>query len=70
MGPLGLSLVMICFGFSTTFWQLVLFRGLQGTFNGGIGVGKTMIAELVDATNIAYALGLEPAVWSTGIILG
>ena len=37
-GPLGLSLAMIVFGMSTTFWPLVLMRTLQGIFNGNIGM--------------------------------
>jgi len=38
IGPLGLSISMLMFGLSTTFWPLVFFRCLQGTFNGNIGV--------------------------------
>jgi MFS family permease len=70
LGPLGLGFVMIFFGFSTKFWQLVLWRGFQGAFNGSIGVGKTILAELSDSTNVAYAYSFEPAMWCTGIIIG
>ena len=38
LGPLGLSLVMLGFGVSTHFWSLVMFRCLQGVFNGNIGL--------------------------------
>lgn len=69
LGPLGLSIAVMCFGFSTSFWQLLVFRALQGSFNGGIGVGKTVVAELSDSTNIAYAFSFEPAMWCTGVIL-
>jgi len=36
-GPLGLSVAMVMFGTSTTFWPLVGWRCLQGVFNGNIG---------------------------------
>jgi len=35
--PLGLTVAMLGFGTSTTFWPLVAFRCFQGIFNGGIG---------------------------------
>lgn len=36
-GPLGLAIVMVGFGLSKRFWLLVVFRCLQGGFNGNIG---------------------------------
>ena len=33
---------MLFFGFSTTFWPLVVLRGLQGSFNGNIGVSLVL----------------------------
>lgn len=38
IGPLGLSISMLLFGLSTTFWPLVVLRCLQGSFNGNIGL--------------------------------
>ncbi|KAF8643534.1 hypothetical protein AX14_009544 [Amanita brunnescens Koide BX004] len=38
LGPLGLSLVMLGFGMTTGFPGLVIFRCLQGAFNGNIGI--------------------------------
>jgi MFS family permease len=46
LGPLGLALSMFAFGLSKAFWPLVIFRCLQGTFNGNIGVSKTMMMEV------------------------
>ena len=43
LGPLGLTITMIGFGMSTKFWSLVLFRCLQGTFNGNIGTRVTLL---------------------------
>ncbi|KAF6748560.1 major facilitator superfamily domain-containing protein [Ephemerocybe angulata] len=70
MGPLGLSFAMLGFGLSKTFWPLVLFRTLQGFFNGNIGVSKSVIAEITDSTNIGDAYAPTPLMWSCGTTLG
>ncbi|KAF8634151.1 hypothetical protein AX15_001051 [Amanita polypyramis BW_CC] len=70
LGPLGLSMAMLSFGASTSFWPLVYFRFLQGTFNGNIGVAKSVLAEIADKTNIADAFATIPVVWSIGATLG
>jgi MFS family permease len=36
-GPFGLSLATLGFGMSSSFSSLLIFRCLQGTFNGNIG---------------------------------
>ncbi|KAJ7284506.1 member of major facilitator superfamily multidrug-resistance, DHA1 sub-family [Mycena rebaudengoi] len=69
-GLIGLSMSMYCFGLSRTFWGLVLSRSLNGALNGNIGVIKSMVAEMTDATNIAQAYALMPLAWSTGGVLG
>ncbi|KAF7964934.1 hypothetical protein HWV62_1611 [Athelia sp. TMB] len=56
MGLFGLSLSMICFGLSKTFWALVVSRCLAGALNGNIGVMKSMMAEITDSTNIAQGI--------------
>ncbi|KAL1744530.1 major facilitator superfamily domain-containing protein [Schizophyllum fasciatum] len=63
-GPLGLALSMYGFGLSKAFWQLCIFRFLQGTFNGNIGVSKSVMAELTDSTNRARAFAMMPLMWS------
>ncbi|KAF8872620.1 major facilitator superfamily multidrug-resistance, DHA1 sub-family [Infundibulicybe gibba] len=70
LGPLGLSLAMFGFGVSQKFWQLVVYRSLQGVFNGNIGVSKSVTAEITDATNIADAFALLPLMWSVGVTVG
>ncbi|KAF8894253.1 major facilitator superfamily domain-containing protein [Mucidula mucida] len=62
LGPLGLALSMVGFGLSKNFWFLVLFRCLQGIFNGNIG--------LTDSTNIGDAFAFLPLVWSIGSTTG
>ncbi|THU89792.1 MFS general substrate transporter [Dendrothele bispora CBS 962.96] len=70
LGPLGLTLAMLGFGLSKTFWSLVLFRCFQGTFDGNIGVGRTLMMEITDSTNRADALTYIPIMWSLGITVG
>ncbi|KIY74331.1 MFS general substrate transporter [Cylindrobasidium torrendii FP15055 ss-10] len=70
LGPLGLSFAMVGFGLSNKFWLLVLFRCLQGVFNGNIGVAKTVIAELTDDTNVGDAFAVTPFLWSVGVTIG
>ncbi|KAF8183403.1 member of major facilitator superfamily multidrug-resistance, DHA1 sub-family [Pholiota molesta] len=70
IGLAGLSVSMYCFGLSKTFWGLVLSRSLNGALNGNIGVIKSMMAEMTDATNISKAYAYMPIAWSTGGTLG
>ena len=46
IGPLGLSMAMLIFGLSKSFWGMVVARTLMGVFNGNIGVSKTVMAEV------------------------
>ncbi|TFK75086.1 major facilitator superfamily multidrug-resistance, DHA1 sub-family [Pluteus cervinus] len=69
-GPLGLCLAMLGFGLSKGFWSLVVWRCLQGIFNGNIGVSKTVMAEITDSTNLADAIAMIPLMWSVGSTSG
>ena len=42
IGLLGTSASCLGFGFSTKFWQALVFRTLGGSLNGNIGVMRTM----------------------------
>ncbi|KAE9402492.1 member of major facilitator superfamily multidrug-resistance, DHA1 sub-family [Gymnopus androsaceus JB14] len=70
IGLFGLSMSMYCFGLSRTFWGLVLSRSLSGALNGNIGVIKSIMADMTDATNISQAYAYFPIAWSTGGVLG
>ncbi|KAJ3936874.1 MAG: major facilitator superfamily multidrug-resistance, DHA1 sub-family [Lentinula lateritia] len=70
IGPLGLALAMLSFGFSQSFWWMVLSRAAMGVFNGNIGVSKTLMAESTDDTNRADAFTLMPIVWTVGTTIG
>ncbi|KAF7323569.1 Protein ZINC INDUCED FACILITATOR-LIKE 1 [Mycena kentingensis (nom. inval.)] len=70
LGPLGLGLTLVGFGFSETFAGLVFWRCAQGVFNGNIGAVKTVMAEMSDSTNLAQAMSFIPIAWSSGTTLG
>ncbi|KAF9262452.1 MFS general substrate transporter [Marasmius fiardii PR-910] len=70
LGPLALSVAMLAFGLSKTFWQLVVSRCVQGVFNGILGVVRTVLVEITDDTNIADALTLMALTWTVGITIG
>ncbi|PFH48483.1 hypothetical protein AMATHDRAFT_149852 [Amanita thiersii Skay4041] len=73
MGPLGLSVVMLAFGMSSKFAYLLLFRCLQGSFNGNIGTNNLSLTanpQMTDETNIADAFAQTPLMWSLGVTLG
>jgi len=69
-GLFGLSLSMYSFGLSRTYWGAVVSRSLNGALNGNIGVLKSMVADITDSTNIAYAYAYLPISWSTGQAIG
>ncbi|KAJ3880403.1 major facilitator superfamily domain-containing protein [Lentinula edodes] len=70
LGPLGLAVVTSLFGLSSKYWTLILFRSLQGVFNGNLGVSKTVLAELSDATNMATAFSFTSVMWQVGVTIG
>ncbi|KAH8824357.1 major facilitator superfamily domain-containing protein [Flagelloscypha sp. PMI_526] len=69
IAPLGLGLSMITFGLSNTFLGLVVTRTLQGTFNGDVGVTKTVLAEITDSSNRSDVMSMIPVIWSVGTCL-
>ncbi|KAJ7433742.1 major facilitator superfamily domain-containing protein [Mycena latifolia] len=70
LGPLGLTISMLGFGLSKTFWSLFFFRIIQGACNGNIGVSKTVINEVADSTNIADIFSINPLIWSLASTIG
>ncbi|KAL5493072.1 hypothetical protein ACEPAI_4521 [Sanghuangporus weigelae] len=70
VGLAGLSLSMFCFGLARSFPALVIARSLNGALNGNIGVVKSMMGEMTDATNVARAFAYQPISWSTGATIG
>ncbi|TQW00320.1 MFS transporter [Cordyceps javanica] len=71
IGLAGTSLSCLGFGFSTTFWQALLFRTLGGATNGNIGVMRTMISEIVREKKFQpRAFMLLPMTFNVGVIVG
>ncbi|KAJ4151031.1 hypothetical protein LMH87_011751 [Akanthomyces muscarius] len=71
IGLVGTSLSCLGFGFSTTFWQALLFRTLGGATNGNIGVMRTMISEIVREKKYQpRAFMLLPMTFNVGVIIG
>lgn len=50
-GMMGLAVAVTGFGLSTTFVPLVIFRALQGVFNGNIGITKAVMGEITNPSN-------------------
>ena len=69
-GLLGLTLSMVGFGLARDYWALVLARCAEGALNGNIGVTKSMMAEITDASNRARGFAYLPMVWALGSTLG
>lgn len=69
-GMLGLALSMLSFGLSKKYWMLIISRCAQGVFNGNIGVTKSVMAEITDATNAPQAFSFLPVAWSIGSTVG
>ncbi|KAJ7200049.1 major facilitator superfamily domain-containing protein [Mycena rebaudengoi] len=47
-----------------------MFRSAQGVFNGNTGVLNTTLAEMTDASTLAYAMTFISIAWSSGSTLG
>ena len=69
-GLCGLTISMLGFGLSTTYWTLVLSRCAAGALNGNVGVTKSMMAELTDESNRAQGFAYMPLIWVLGSTIG
>ncbi|KAK0702630.1 major facilitator superfamily domain-containing protein [Apiosordaria backusii] len=71
IGLAGTMISCLGFGFSTTFWQALLFRSIGGITNGNIGVLRTMISETVQEKKYqSRAFLLLPMTFNIGTIIG
>ncbi|KAH9030844.1 MFS general substrate transporter [Lactarius deliciosus] len=66
----GITLSILLFGLSRSFWVLALSRCLHSAMRGYYGVIKSMIAELTDETNVAQGFSMPPVAWSLGYMIG
>ncbi|KAI9443984.1 MFS general substrate transporter [Lactarius indigo] len=67
---MGVTVSVVAFGLSRSFWALVLSRTLHGALKGYGGVVKSMAAELTDETNIARGFSLLVMSYSLGDAIG
>lgn len=71
IGLLGTMVSCLGFGFSTTFWQALVFRSLGGATNGNVGVLRTMTSEVVREKKYqSRAFLLLPMTFNVGVIIG
>jgi DHA1 family multidrug resistance protein-like MFS transporter len=66
----GNAVVYAGMAFSTSVLQVVLFRGLQGTFGGLSTVMFVLIASLVPAEELKKALSYQMAAMTAGSLIG
>ncbi|KAF8201618.1 major facilitator superfamily multidrug-resistance, DHA1 sub-family [Pholiota molesta] len=70
IGTLGLSITTLLFGFSTSFTGTILTRGFSGFFSGNVSVIPTILIELTDQSNQAFAFSFFGFWWPMGSIIG
>lgn len=71
IGLTGTMISVLGLGFSTSFWQALLFRSLGGATNGNVGVLRTMVSELVREKKYQQrAFVLLPMTFNIGVIIG
>ncbi|KAI2640154.1 major facilitator superfamily domain-containing protein [Xylaria nigripes] len=71
IGLLGTLISCLGFGFSTSFYQALLFRCLGGIMNGNVGVMRTMISEIVcEKRYQSRAFIILPMTFNIGVIIG
>lgn len=70
---IGMSLSAVAFAFfglASTFWQLLIFRMIQGAGGGTTGVIHAYISDSVPPEDRAKALGWLSAATSAGVMIG
>jgi len=71
VGLLGTLVSCVGFGFSTSFWQALIFRTIGGALNGNVAVMRTMISEIVREKRFQpRAFLLLPMCFNIGSIIG
>ncbi|KAJ1555542.1 hypothetical protein HK405_000705, partial [Cladochytrium tenue] len=70
VGLLGNTVSMVLFGMSSTLWAAIASRALCGLLNGNVGVAKSMLGEITDASNQASAFSIFGLMWALGLIVG
>ncbi|KAJ8588085.1 MFS multidrug-resistance DHA1 sub-family [Rhizopogon salebrosus TDB-379] len=66
----AISISMFSFGFSNNFISLLVSRAVCGAFNGGNGIVKSVVMDIVDTPNLPSAYGYMPLPFMLGTMLG
>lgn len=66
----GVTIFTVLFGFSTTVWQMILFRCLAGVFSGSVVAARSMISEISTKKTQARAFSYFSVASNVGIMLG
>lgn len=67
---LGMAVTCTLFGTSRTFSEAVVIRLLQGVFAGAVGVGRSSVTSITDATNEGRAYSIMGFAWGLGGVAG
>ncbi|POY73727.1 hypothetical protein BMF94_3265 [Rhodotorula taiwanensis] len=70
IGLSGVTLSIVSFGLSKSFWMLVVSRCFGGALNGNVAVIKSVLGEITDESNQARAFSFLPLAWSLGSVIG
>jgi MFS family permease len=70
IGLVGNAITCTMFGWSKTFWFALAMRTLCGFLNGNVGVVKSMLGEMTDATNRGLAFAYWESAYGLGSIVG
>jgi len=68
LGLIGISFAMILFGFSKNYTWAIVSRLLCGVLNGNVGVARSVVGEITDATNQARGFSVIGFAVGTGFI--
>ncbi|KAF8937692.1 hypothetical protein BGZ47_008910 [Haplosporangium gracile] len=70
LGLCGSSIACIFFGLSKSLVWAIISRSMCGLLNGNVGVAKSMLGEIADASNQSQAFSLFGFAWGIGMIVG
>lgn len=71
LGQAGTLVLMLLFGFSTTYWMALALRSLMGCLNGNVAVLRTMIGEVAtEKRHQPLAFLVMPLFFNLGAVIG
>lgn len=66
----GATLSTLAFGFASSLQMMIFCRAISGLTNGSVGVLRTVMAEITDASNRSRAFTLFPLAFASGTSIG